>query len=81
MHHDEIGDGIEDLHPVAVGLFDAGEQTGIAQRTGCVAVKTNTFRACPESLPVMIVGDPIARSPLATQSSPAGMVRRIVAVA
>ena len=29
VHHDEVGDGIKDFQPVAVGLFDAGEQAGI----------------------------------------------------
>ena len=36
VHHDEIGDGVEDLHPVAVGLLDAGKQAGVFQRHGGV---------------------------------------------
>ena len=32
VDHDEIGDGVENLHPVAVGLLDAGEEAGISQR-------------------------------------------------
>ncbi len=37
VDHDEIGDGVENLHPVAVGLLDAGEQAGVSERHGSVA--------------------------------------------
>ena len=32
VHHDEVGDGVEDLDPMAVRLLDAGEQPRILQR-------------------------------------------------
>ena len=37
VHDDEVGDGVENLHPVAIGLLDAGEQAGILQRHGGMA--------------------------------------------
>ena len=37
VHHDEVGDGVKNFQPVAIGLFDAGEQAGIFQSHGGVA--------------------------------------------
>ena len=37
VHHDVIGDGVKNFHPVPVGLFDAGEQASIFQGHGGAA--------------------------------------------
>ena len=36
VHDDEVGDGIENLHPVTVRLLDTGEQSRVLQRHGGV---------------------------------------------
>ena len=37
VHDDEVADGVEDFHPMAIRMFDAGEQPGIFQGHGGVA--------------------------------------------
>ncbi len=37
VNHNEVGDGVKDFQPVAVGLFDPGKQAGIFQSHGGVA--------------------------------------------